>query len=346
MPATADTPPVTPSLLATTPPHMPRALLRYLKNHNMDTNRLCGGLGFDADDLDRPDFRLSVMQTSRLVMRALEITNTPGLGLQVGASQTITSWGLVGLAMMASETLGAAVTLGLNYQIESGALLEYRGAFSDERFELIVEPRHTDPKIDIFIIEEAFSCVTKILRSLVGTSVKPLFADFRYADTGYVDLYQDLFDCEISFSAESNRLVFDRCYWDYAIETADHYTLAQLLGLLGEQVSQRSPVSQLESIISKEIRKHLPTVPTLHDVAATILMSERTLRRRLQDIGLSFSNIVETEREKVACQLLLQHKSIQSVSLLTGFSSEQSFRKAFRRWTGVSPSEFRIASLK
>ena len=92
--------------------------LRYLaitlRERGVDVDRLCRGLGFKPEDLERPGFKISYRQASLMIRRVLEQAQDSGLGFAVGRRETITSWGLVGFAMMCSATLGEAMELGVS----------------------------------------------------------------------------------------------------------------------------------------------------------------------------------------------------------------------------------------
>ena len=110
---------------ASAPPQISRFILQHVAELGGDPAMLCRGLGFEPDDLKKPDYRLSYRQSYLLVRRALHSLGDSGLGLAVGHRQTAVSWGLVGMAMLASPTLGEALDLAIRYQRHTGALLDY-----------------------------------------------------------------------------------------------------------------------------------------------------------------------------------------------------------------------------
>jgi AraC-like DNA-binding protein len=82
--------------------------------------------------------------------------------------------------------------------------------------------------------------------------------------------------------------------------------------------------------------------PSLEQVAAQLGLSERTLQRKLQELGTSHNDLVEQIRRDLAMRYLKEpDMAICEVAYLTGFSEPSSFHRAFKRWTGVTPGEFR-----
>jgi AraC-like DNA-binding protein len=85
--------------------------------------------------------------------------------------------------------------------------------------------------------------------------------------------------------------------------------------------------------------------PTQEEVAETLNVSARTLQRKLGDSGTTFKKIVdETRHAQALAHFSMPHMSVNEVTHLLGFSCSSSFTRAFRRWTGLSPSEWRAGS--
>ena len=84
--------------------------------------------------------------------------------------------------------------------------------------------------------------------------------------------------------------------------------------------------------------------PTQADIASTLGMSLRNLQRKLSEQGTSFKDILEQTRRKLALEYIEQrHLTLGEIAYLVGFSSAANFNRAFKRWTGVSPGEFRVS---
>ena len=165
---------------ASAPPQISRFLLQHAQACGHDPAALCRGLGFAPQDLQRPDYRLSIRQSDQLVRRARDVLGDNGLGLLVGDRQTPVSWGLVGLAMLACADLGSALQLGLRYQWHIGSLLDYRLERSADQVMFYATPRFFDPDVALFYVEEAFASSLSIVRFLTGLDLHASHIDLQH----------------------------------------------------------------------------------------------------------------------------------------------------------------------
>lgn len=113
--------------------------------------------------------------------------------------------------------------------------------------------------------------------------------------------------------------------------------------LLGEEV--QAGESALGLTVGRAIRRALPQHSSFGEVAASLYMSERTLRRRLMESGLSYRKMQDEERKSRALSLVLNGQTdLTAVVRETGFADISNFRRSFKRWTGMSPNEMRRKS--
>lgn len=326
--------------------HLQVYLLRCLadmsKDFGIDPERLCMGLGFNVEDLSNPDCRLSFRQASSMIIRAVEMTPGRGLGLEIGTKETIASIGLVGYAMLTSPTLGDAVSLGINMQNHAGSML-LLDRFRDESMMTIrATSRFYSPDIQPFLVEEAFSSFLKIAHALVGQEFRPTFVELSYPRPSYAAQYERIFKCPVRFGQKDNVFASDSAWANRRIETYDPLTHRQALDFLQTAAPrERLGMDFLESV-ERIIRRDLRKAPTLAAVASQLCMSDRTLRRRLDDSGVSYQSLLDDVRERRALTLLANLElSIEEIAYEVGFSDAHNFRRAFKRWTGHGPRESR-----
>ncbi|MEO4047055.1 AraC family transcriptional regulator [Pseudomonas sp. CAU 1711] len=323
---------------ASAPPQISRFLLQYAISRGHDPALLCRGLGFAPDDLKRPDYRLSFRQSYQLLRRARQVLGDSGLGLAVGSRQTPVSWGLVGLAMLASPDLGAALQLALRYQWHIGSLLDYRMEIVGDQVQVHATPRFFDPDVVVFYLEEAFASSLAIVRGLTGLDLVASRIEVQHPSPPHAQRYAELFRCPLRFAGEHNLVQFPLSWLELPLPTRDDYVAAETCLLLDDTQRQEQGLSDLIETIEREVRKNLGDPPTLSQLAGQLNLSERTLRRRIGEAGLSYHGILDQQRRAHALQLLGQRDNrLIDVACATGFSDVRNFRRAFKRWTGVTP---------
>lgn len=327
---------------ASAPPQISRSVLLHVASLGRDPAMLCRGLGFEPDDLKKPDYRLSFRQSHLLVRRALQTLGDTGLGLAVGSKQTAVSWGLVGMGMLASPTLGHALELALRYQRHTGALLDYELEIGARHSGTIATPRFYEPQVSVFYVEEAFSSAVGIVRHLSGSDFTPYRVELEYPRPPHWQRYAAIFNCPVEFAAGRNCLSFDTAWLEQPLATRDEYAAAEIACLLDSARWEEHTLPDLIETIQREVRNNLCNPPALAELAHQLNLGERTLRRRIGEAGLSYHGIIDSLRRAKALALLShRHNRLIDVATETGFSDVRNFRRAFKRWTGVAPREAR-----
>lgn len=324
------------------PPGVIRAALHLAGLRGYSPERFCRGLGFSLDDLQNVNMRVSYRQTSLVIRRVQQALGDPALGLSSGSRQTIVSLGLPGLGMLTCRTLGEAISYGTEHLQETGSplLVQY---FSDgRRFFLVAAPRLYDPDLEPYLVEEAFSCCVSIARTLIGPHFNPLRVELSYPTPAHASAYGAFFNCPVHFGMPVTRLVSDATWLDCPLPTYDEFTCPYLRTLLEGLMPKRQEANDLLESIATHLRTHLDEPRALTEAANELNISERTLRRRLAELNVSYRSLVDQAREERSVDLLKRtDMSLSQIALATGFGDVRNFRRAFKRWTGKLPSEVR-----
>lgn len=327
---------------ADVPPALIRSTLQIARLRGHSVERLCRGLGFSVEDLSSVDMRVSYRQTRQLVRRVQQALRDPALGLAAGSRQTIISLGLPGLGMLTCSTLGEAIAYAAEHEQDAGALLRHRHFVQGREFIAEMTPRLYDPDLEPYLVEEAFSCEVSIARSLVGAHFNPVRVDFSYPKPDHAGAYSAFFKCPVRFGMSVNRLVCDVRWLDYSLPTYEEFTCPFLRAQLESLMPRRQERNDLLESIAANLRAHLDEPRALREAAQEFNISERTLRRRLADLNVSYRSLVDQARHERAVDLLRRTSgSLNEIAMATGFSDARNFRRAFKRWTGMLPGDFR-----
>jgi len=180
---------------------------------------------------------------------------------------------------------------------------------------------------------------------LAGADKRLTEARFRHPPPDYVDEYERVFDCAITFSEPANELVFERSLLDLPQPYPDDSLHELLLKRADQLLANANGDEQLVERVSQLLRLQLHE-PDAEELAQRLGLTLRSLQRRLQETGASFSNLLDEARRDAACALLCQPDlAIKDIALRTGFSEPSAFHRAFKRWKGVTPAQFRQAQM-
>jgi AraC-like DNA-binding protein len=315
-----------------------RCLAAINKDFEIDANHLCAGLGFDVTDLSNPECRVSFRHATEMIRRAVKLVPRRDLGLHIGAGSTITSLGLVGYAMLTSPTLGEAVAVGINMQNHAGSMLHFDLLQEQACISICATGRFYEPDIEMFLVEDAFGTFLRIAQALVGETFRPSTVALSYAPPSHSAKYDQTFRCPVLFGAKDNMFSCHAHWAEQPIATYDPLTHRQVLEFLQMKAMQEHPTLDLIESIERIIRRDFRHAPVLSSVAVQLSMSNRTLRRRLAESGLSYQDILDTARKRRALALLANASlSIDEIACEVGFSDARSFRRAFKRWTATAP---------
>ena len=181
-----------------------------------------------------------------------------------------------------------------------------------------------------------------LLRLVAGRRVCPVWVGFRHNRTEDLDGFERFFGCPVNFGRPKTSIVLKRDLLGLPSKPVDERLLSILKGHCQEALGRRGEAVSLEDELAYLVASHLHAgAPASHLVARELGLSERTMARRLAGQGTSFGRIVDRVRRHLAMRYLEEPNARASqVAYLLGYSEPSAFNHAFRRWTGVSPSEY------
>ncbi|MFJ8074261.1 AraC family transcriptional regulator [Streptomyces sp. NPDC096176] len=330
---------------ATITPHLLRYLSLVAAERGHDLGPALGRAGLSEAALSSVGLRVSYRQGSSVIRAAVRDLGDPALGLAVGRRQRVTAWGLVGLGLQASATLGDAVELGVRHHGVTGSMLDYRLETVPAGAAILATARYTDSELRAFLLEEAFGSIVALIRDAWREEFTPHSVAVRHHRPAYGDEYERHFRCPVTFDAPDDRLVFAADDLRSPLPGADAYTLAQVVGLLDAARTHGRERQDLVQGLEVSVARGLPHVPPLAQQALARGMSERTLRRRLAEHGTTYEALVDSVRLVRAEELMMTSDlPLHRIARMLGFSDARTLRRAVARWFGTSPSAMRDAA--
>ena len=177
-----------------------------------------------------------------------------------------------------------------------------------------------------------------------GDSFKPARILFRQSAPTNPAAYYSFFRCELQFDSDASVMVIDSAVADHPLPGFN----AQLVTLLEQQIIDYLVRLDKQDIVGRTKSVIFEQLPSGHvsveGVATELNSSVRTLRRKLRDKGTSFKELLSQTRRELGERYIHDNSlSLTEIAFLLGFSDSSSFSRAYRTWTGQSPSEQRSA---
>lgn len=316
---------------------LPRGLLVALREAGVDVERVATRAGLDPRALN--EFVRS--DESGAFLREALAQVPPWFGLSAGAEVRPELWGVVGLAAMSSASFGAALARVARYK---------RLMSSDE---LLIDDRGDEVAVCFRLgnaaapyarqqLDSELAFLVSLGRRLSGAPLQPLRIAIELSRPSYHERYRALFACPLAFEQPATELVFRARDLARPLLSAD----AELAEEFSARAARLMP-AECTLAVAEQVRLALRgalrgEVPSLAEIARRMHLSERTLQRQLRGNGTSFTRLVDEVRQELARRYLGGDElHAAEVSYLLGFAHPNSFFRAFKRWTGLTPEEYR-----
>lgn len=292
-------------------------------------------------DLIDPEARIPLSVASEVLVLAEEATG-PGLGLRAAEGAVVGDLGVFEYVARTCRTLGEAIETACHYRrlMYDGADLRLILETDRAKLRYRLHDRIASP---ITFVEFALTACTIASRHALGFDGAPREVRFTHAEPSYGAEYTRIFQAPVRFRATHNEVIFGRRALDFPLASADPVTHAifkryadRLMDLLPTSLPMTRAVQHL--LRQRMDARH----PELDDLPNALHMSERTLRRKLTQEGVQLRALVEQTRREQACHYLASSSlSVSEIAHRLGFAHPPGFHRAFRRWLGVSPLQYR-----
>ncbi|MBY6197356.1 AraC family transcriptional regulator [Vibrio hangzhouensis] len=318
-----------------------------LDEHGYDISKILLSRNITEQVMADPNFKLSVEEYYSILEQVLKTAAIPALGIKVGKKFSLGDYGVLGYAFISSKSFDQALQLFFRYQAIIGGeamskeVLHYDGS---EVF-ITVSCSSICTETQRFEVEESFGqwlAMSDIMK-MNGISLQFSRIEFTFPKPDNFSNYQQEIPCPVYFEQSKNAIYFNKSDLEQRFSMADQVT-SQLCSqqcevILNNLKSCDALITSIRRMIINQPNENL----SLEDVARFLNLSPRTLRRRLKDNSTSFGDIKSEIRMEVAREYLLNTKiSTQEIAHLVGYSDVANFYRAFKKYQGVTPGDFRL----
>jgi len=314
----------------------------------LDPAAVLDGTGLSPDAVADPFTLTSSQQFLSAARNAVGRYDGTDLGVRVGRRLHASSYGMYGYAMLCSESLAHAFDSAVKYHQLANGMLAIRWVEQGDTASWLFPDPHeaalSGPDLPLyrFLIDMQFALHVTIIKDVMGAWCVPARAQFAQPRPAHAAQLADALECPIAFDQPQHVLSYPAAWLTRAPQLANPITAAQVSSHCARLLDELRSQAGVTRRVYQELTRKPGQFPDIDAIADTLCMTSRTLRRKLDAEGTSYSELLTSVRKALAIDYLSTTTlSTEDIALTLGFSDAVGFRHAFKRWTGTTPSDVR-----
>jgi len=320
-----------------------RALIERFELHGIQKADLANYLHIPVSLLEDEEARLPLSAFHRMWQYIIDVSGDPAIGLTIAREEDAHSLGLVAHVVFNSPTLGK----GMEHYIRLFSVVNEAIDMEFERGAKVSRCRFTHKYMDYYSyadMDRTLAIGLGRARKALNYAVKVYEVSFQHPAPDDLTPYEEYFGCKLKFDQPYCEILFESSALDRKLNRSNPHVGAATLHYANRLLS-RLFKRKLSHKVRRLVESHLGDEELDANKAASMLnMSRPTLYRKLKQDGLSYSEIVDEVKCRKAKEMLEQTQAPLSVIAYDlGFSEVSAFTRAFKRWTGQTPAQFRTA---
>jgi AraC-like DNA-binding protein len=316
---------------------------KALETYDIDAASLFKKAGLEPEDATNPQARYPYAAVRRLWELSIEESGDPCFVLIAARQWHPSNFHALGYAWLASRSLKEALERLIRYfRVVTSDPEELTLVARDDSYEFVIDAtsvvyRALDVEYDLML-----SLILDACRLSLGEEFRPRRVRLQRPQPPCADRYSSFFGTSVEFDAPAYSMVFDKAQLDRLLPTGnaeiaranDQVLMSYLAQLNRSDIVMRVKTTLIERMPSGQVSKE--------DVAEALNLSLRTLQRKLHEEDTSFKQLLDETRRELADQYIRNPMvSIGEITYLLGFSEPSNFSRAFKRWNGTAPAEYR-----
>ncbi|WP_299197844.1 AraC family transcriptional regulator ligand-binding domain-containing protein [uncultured Amphritea sp.] len=316
-------------------------VLQLAQHYRLDQDQILSSASLSQAELSKPGARFPTSGYGQILQMLAEATENPRIALSLGEATQPRMLGSIGFLMATADTLGKAYQALIDYLplLLEGAIIQMEQTVDGTRFSLELNDPELQP------VEYLMACLINWPRWLTGHQIPVRNVQLEFPQPNSLLPYQQFFAAEVEFDAPRNQLLFASDYLSLSCLDANpemhqlHREFAD--SLLSKSAQQSALPAQTRNLIRSQLAEGSGCVRR-EQIAESVGLSLRTLQRKLGLLGTNFQDIYDQTRRETCLQLIQRGQiSFGEIAFQLGFSNQSAFQKAFKRWMGVAPSQYR-----
>lgn len=323
-------------------------IAKAIDSYGLNSRELFAQAGLDHFKLRDPVARFSYPAVGRLWKLATRATGDSGFGLTVAGYWHPTTLHALGYAWLASSKLEEAFERAMRYSrivnTAAGGILRIER--NGETFRVVVDGAGLSLPPAQVSVDAALAMLMVMCRAAYGVEFRPIRVTLRREAPDCADRFVEFFSAPVDFDEQENAIWIDPAVISEPLVTANPELVRINDQIVTDYLAQLDRSDVIMQVRSKLVEGLPSGRVDEEDIAKSINLSRRSLQRRLQDRGVSFTGLLENTRRELGMQYVRDSRySFNEIAYLLGFAEPGNFSRAFKRWYGKSPTSYRQSVL-
>ena len=316
-------------------------LVDHAAEHGVTAEQVLRGTGLAPADLHDTDAVVPATAELTALRNLVAVLPDPAPGLALGRRHHVTSFGVLGFALLSSRSVLDAANLALRFLDLSHIFSTPRPRVVGDELRVALDAVDLPSDLARVLVDRDVTAIHTVLTELV-----PGVAPFAGVDVGFPApdeprRYAEAWGVLPEFDRPVTELRLHATYLGRGLPQANPHAQAVAESLCRDVVARRRVRSGVTEDVRRWITRHVSTGAPMTRAAADLGMGERTLRRRLAEAGTTYQALLDEVRDALAEEMLVTGLlGVEDVAQRLGYAEASSFVHAFRRWRGTTPSRF------
>ena len=317
-------------------------LIRSLIDWGVSEEQILTVSHLKKDQLQNPDDRIPVEKYVRLGRMAPELTHLPEIGLILGQHADFESIGIIFQLAINCNTVRESLLQVARYS-DLGVEVYKAGLEEGNKFAEWSQQCVSSRYLCVPLIEFESCQKLRVCKLVLGENFRPVQMKFQHSPPDYVYKYHQIFQAPLLFNQEKSAIVFPKEYLDMPNPNPQPYVkgvLARHADILEREIEKNK---LFQDKVRKIVLRRLESGSVnLEMIAKELNVSSRSIYRKLRSENISYKDLLSEVRKQLALDYLKEASlSINDISFKLGFSESSAFHRAFKRWFGAKPGQYR-----
>ncbi|RZH00446.1 AraC family transcriptional regulator [Acinetobacter pittii] len=323
-------------------------MLEITSRAGIDSYKILEGTDINPLDIADPFIQTSSLQFLTAARNAVHLYPHPNLGLEIGKELHVTGYGMYGYALLCSESMKKMFDNAIKFHRLANGMLDVYWVEHDglatwvfPSLDELLLPQISET-LYLFLIDLQFAVTITIIRDVMGPWCLPVQATLMQCKSPRIDAISQILECPLTFNSSKNTVSYPAEWLSRIPQLANPITAAQVSAQCARLLEDFRQSEGISRQVYQELTRVPGYFPNIEQLAGSMNITSRSLRRKLEAEGSSYSQLLTNVRKALAIDYL-QTTMLNTVDIAhaLGFSDAVAFRHAFKRWTGKSPIDFR-----